>query len=416
MRFVKSLTKLTFAVLLAMAALMASLLLFLQPHIRAQTVDDISVTKQLGRSDPTVFVGEYLTFTIDIVNNSSFNVTRLPLSDDYNADVLGFVDAVPPPDSIDESTGSLDWNNLIDTFGELAPGESVQVVVGFIAEHPETAIVNYADVHDALGTGGELDGGDSDDEIDESVGGSSPVRKELAPEVQPQEGLPLTFTISITNDGYTTMTVAPLVDRYNPAWITFSYAAPPPDAVDAANGVLTWTDVTSWTGDIPPHGVISVTTVFTALETVTQTTNQAEVAHARDWYSNDLGIGSDLVPIEIVAPTPVRLLYFRAAQVAARHIQLTWATGVEIDNVGFNLYRAPTPDYAQAEKIAFVPSRAQGGGATYTYDDDILPPTEATWWYWLADVDTSGEEHTPVRAGVTLTFLAQKLYLPLVLR
>jgi hypothetical protein len=225
----------------------------------------------------------------------------------------------------------------------------------------------------------------------------------------------LTFTVFITNDGYTTMTVAPLVDRYDPAWITFSYAVPPPDSVDVASGVLTWTDLTAWTGDIPPYGVISVTAVFTALETVTHTVNQAEVMHARDWYSNDLTGGSDLVPIEIVEPTPVELLYFRATEVAASHVLVTWATDVEIDNIGFNLYRASTPRYAQAEKIAFIPARAYEGGAIYTYDD-IVDPTEITWWYWLVDVDTTGREWVPVRASVTLTLTAHRFYLPLLLR
>jgi hypothetical protein len=412
MRFVKFLTKLAFALLLAMAILFISRFWFLGPLTRAQGIDDISVNKKLGRSDPTVFVGEYLTFTIDIVNNSPFTVTTLPLTDDYNASVLGFADAVPPPNDIDASVGQLDWSDLTETFGDLAPGQSVRVVVGFIAEHPEPAIVNHAEVHDAEGTGGDLGGGDSEDRSGESIGGSSPVDKQLAPGLQPQRGLPLTFTVFITNDGYTTMTVAPLVDRYEPAWITFSYAVPPPDGIDVTRGVLTWTDVTSWTGDIPPHGVISVTTVFTALKTVTNTINQVEVVHAQDWYSNDLAGGSDLVPIKIVEPTPVELLYFHATEVAVSHVRLAWATGVEIDNVGFNLYRAPTSVYAQAERIAFVPAR---GGGTYTYDDDV-DPAETTWWYWLVDVDTAGVEHVPVRTSVTLTLTEHRLYLPLLLR
>jgi cell division septation protein DedD len=72
--------------------------------------------------------------------------------------------------------------------------------------------------------------------------------------------------------------------------------------------VLTWTDVTSWTGDIPPHQAVSVTTVFTALlagENIT--TNQAEVSGASDWYGNDMEGGADEVPITIIdrpADTP----------------------------------------------------------------------------------------------------------------
>jgi len=121
----------------------------------------------------------------------------------------------------------------------------------------------------------------------------------------PQVGQPLTFTVVITNDGFTTMTVVPLVDTYNPAWLAFSAAVPPPDLVDAANGVLTWTDLTVWTGDVPPHASISVTTIFTALAATEDSMNRAEVVGASDWYGNDMGGGADEVPITIIGPTPM---------------------------------------------------------------------------------------------------------------
>lgn len=141
------------------------------------------------------------------------------------------------------------------------------------------------------------------------MGGSSPVNKELLAGVNPQVGLPLTFTIVISNDGFTTMTVAPLVDTYNPAWMAFSYAVPPPDLVDQASGTLTWLDLTTQLGDVPAHGSLSVMTVFTALMAVDNATNSAQVGSAIDWYGNDMAGGADNVPITIIGapstPTPV---------------------------------------------------------------------------------------------------------------
>jgi hypothetical protein len=271
---------------------------------RAQNGDDIFVDKELGRVDPVVHVGEYLTFTILIRNDTAFTVTTLPLADTYNAAVLGYADAVPPPDIVDESAGQLDWADLTGFFGDLPPGREVLVVVGFIAEHPQTTVVNAADVHDAVGTGGALSGTTSIDDGTESIGGSSPVDKELLAGLPPRVGQPLTFTVIITNDGFTTMTVAPLIDTYNPAWLAFSYAVPPPDQIDASGGVLTWTDLTVWTGDVPAHASISVTTVFTALAATGDAMNHAEVVGASDWYGNDMGGGADDVPITIIGPTP----------------------------------------------------------------------------------------------------------------
>lgn len=100
------------------------------------------------------------------------------------------------------------------------------------------------------------------------------------------------------------MTVAPLVDTYNPTCLAFNAAVPPPDLVDSARGVLTWTDLTVWTGDVPPHASISVTTVFTALAATEDSMNRAEVVGASDWYGNEMGGGADEVPITIIGPTP----------------------------------------------------------------------------------------------------------------
>jgi hypothetical protein len=299
------------ALALAVVALVALSLVLSAQSAHAQG-GEILVDKRLGRSDPLVHVGEYLTFTIRIVNNSGFTVTSLPLSDTYNNAVLAFVDAVPGYTTLDEGAGRIDWNDLTGVFGPLGPGQQITVVVGFIAEHPAPAVVNRAEVHDALYASGALSGTVSTVTDTESVGGSSPVDKRLVPGGTAQTGLRLTFNVVITNDGYTTMTVVPLVDRYDPALLAFNYAVPPPDQIDSLGGVLTWTDLTNWAGDVPPFGIISVTTVFTALTAINNTpANRASVEGASDWYGNDLAGGSDEVPITIIegptatpAPTP----------------------------------------------------------------------------------------------------------------
>lgn len=278
--------------------------------VLAQT-QNIYVDKQLGRDDPTVHVGEYLTFTIYIENRSAFTVTTLPLSDTFNTGVLAFVDAVPAPDSVNGSTGRLDWTDLTTYFGDLGPGESVLVVTGFIAEHPAPAVVNAAEVHDAVNNIGELEGGGDTSDDGESIGGSSPVDKSLLNGVVPEVGLPLTFTIRITNSGFITMTTVPLLEDYDPAYLRFEFAIPQPDAVDEVMGELVWSDLTTWLGDVPPHEAVQVLVVFTALAPIDVTTNSAGVSGATDWYGNELAAGADQVPITIVeegqataTPTP----------------------------------------------------------------------------------------------------------------
>lgn len=271
---------------------------------RAQS-GGIFVDKRLGRPSPVVYVGEYITFTIHIRNDTTFTVTTLPLRDNYDNTVLRYVDAHPVgPDVVDEAGAQLDWLDLTTHFGDLPQGGEIWLTVGFIAEHPKTAIVNAARVHDAELEGGGIGGGDSTVTDTVAVGGSAPVEKSVLAGLNPQVGQAITFTIAITNQGYVTLTRAPLVDDYNPEWLEFFYADPPPDAVFTATGILSWTDVTSWTGPIAPFQVVTITTVFTALASGDALAlNRAEVVGAGDWYGNDLDGGADEVPITIL-PAP----------------------------------------------------------------------------------------------------------------
>ena len=112
-------------------------------------------------------------------------------------------------------------------------------------------------------------------------------------------------------------------------------------------------------------------------------------------------------------PTAVELLYFQAGQPSGRQVNLEWTTALEVDNFGFNLYRANANDLGHASLIHFEPATTQGSGsgATYVYTDTA--PYAGTWWYWLADVDTHGHEtlHPPI--NTTVQFI-NRVYLPFV--
>lgn len=113
-------------------------------------------------------------------------------------------------------------------------------------------------------------------------------------------------------------------------------------------------------------------------------------------------------------PTAVTLLYFRVDSVNGRAVKLVWETAAEIDNFGFNLYRAPVANLDQAVKIHFEPAGASGLGNQYTHTDTV--PHYGVWWYWLADVDTSGQEtyHPPVQVDlVAQAVLQHQIFIPL---
>jgi hypothetical protein len=99
----------------------------------------------------------------------------------------------------------------------------------------------------------------------------------------------------------------------------------------------------------------------------------------------------------------VGLLYFRAA-VGPDYITLEWATGQELDNLGFNLYRGLTNDFDDAQRLnpSLIPGSGDADGDIYEWpDNNVQIGTQYT--YWLEDIDNDGIStiHDPVTAAAT---------------
>jgi hypothetical protein len=117
-------------------------------------------------------------------------------------------------------------------------------------------------------------------------------------------------------------------------------------------------------------------------------------------------------------PTAVSLIGFYA-QPQEIDILLTWETDNELDNVGFNLYRAQAPD-GQRTRLneQMIPSQAPGStsGAIYTFLDSAVEPG-VTYYYWLEAISLSNfpSQFGPVDARLTpSTIPTFQFFLPLV--
>lgn len=100
-------------------------------------------------------------------------------------------------------------------------------------------------------------------------------------------------------------------------------------------------------------------------------------------------------------PTVITLVSFNAKADNSGRVALTWETVAEVDNAGFNLYRARVKD-GRYKKINTAPIPAQGdatSGATYRYVDK---PRNGTYYYKLEDVDYYGVStmHDPEKVRV----------------
>jgi hypothetical protein len=100
-------------------------------------------------------------------------------------------------------------------------------------------------------------------------------------------------------------------------------------------------------------------------------------------------------------PTAICLASF-TAEASAGSVALTWETAAEIDNAGFNLYRAAAPDgpYTRVNGALIAAQGSPVSGASYSFVDKGLAP--GTYTYKLEDVDLGGVTtlHGPVSAPV----------------
>jgi hypothetical protein len=258
---------------------------------QAQGTLRLEIDKTLQGSN-VVQVGQYLTFTIRITNTGTISIAQLPLFDNYEAQYLRLESTAPPPTA--SSPGSITWTNLPTAThaGPLPPGQSINVVTVFrVIAASDGVTVNAARTGTLLGVGGQSGAGGGDQDGGETVGGNVIVQKGLAPGVAPVSGQPLTFTITIVNDGGADIVRLPLEDTYSTEYLQFWRASPRPSSVDPAAGVLLWDDLLPVMGltRLAPGQIISVTTVFTALKSVDGVViNRAGAVAVRDEFGNQV--------------------------------------------------------------------------------------------------------------------------------
>jgi hypothetical protein len=87
-----------------------------------------------------------------------------------------------------------------------------------------------------------------------------------------------------------------------------------------------------------------------------------------------------------------------SARIENDHVVLSWRTGAEIDNAGFNLYRSSSADglYTKINDL-LIAGQGTGSGAGYSYVDE-KPGGER--YYKLEDIDYFGVStfHGPIEA------------------
>ncbi len=189
----------------------------------------------------------------------------------------------------------------------LLPGESL--TIDFAARVSDTAALGTK-VNSAVSEG--VDGGGSPlspvtdiAELLVTLPGSS-VTKLLASGQDPyvQVGEQVTFDFVIRNSGDTTITLLPMTEVFDPAYVAYvnGSATVAPDT--QGSGILEWNDLTTALGDFAPGRVATVTATFEAIAhpATSSTEDTVSVTGAIDLFGDSVPFTGDTARFGITAP------------------------------------------------------------------------------------------------------------------
>ncbi|MDO9175101.1 MAG: hypothetical protein Q7V62_09865, partial [Actinomycetota bacterium] len=202
-------------------------------------------------------VGQRVGFRLTVTNTGDTTLTAVPLTDTYNATDLQYFSASQAPSSA--GGGTVQWNS----FGTIGPGASRSVTVTFtvLAQPASQVETDYASVTGVTDEFGHVVAATQDTATVTITRPAVSVAKTLhaGQDTTVQAGGTVTYDMTVTNTGDTTLTAVPLTDTYVTADLGFSSASVAPNSV--AGGVATWSNL----GPLAPGASASVIATFTAL-------------------------------------------------------------------------------------------------------------------------------------------------------
>jgi len=249
------------------------------------TAPAVTVSKTLhAGQDTAVQAGEPVVFDVTVTNTGDTTLTTVPLTDTYDDARLGFISADVSPDAT--GTGTLDWNNV----GPLDPGASTTLVLTFsaISNPPGQVTTNTAEVNGAVDQYGDNAADASDTESVKITAPSLILSKDLETGQDPyiQSGQTVTFDLSVTNTGDTTLTTVPLADTWDAANLVYSSSDTPVTSQVGNNATWLLSDVGPAqtvvvkltllaAGAFTPHSLVDTATVVGALDENNDPANDA---------------------------------------------------------------------------------------------------------------------------------------------
>jgi len=201
-------------------------------------------------------------------------------------------------------------------------------------------------------------------------------------------GDPVSFTIRITNTGWTTIALLPLQEVYDTTYLAYGHSgkhADPFSDDDADDGVIEWSDLTvSFGRDLQPGESFTVVVSFTAQTDTTElpdgeTKSKAAVAGARADPDGSGPLGDlEVLPqqgasggVRVSTPTGLVLTSLQG-EAQPDGVTIRWETASEVGVLGFNVLRGEAGGEmgVMNEGVIFAQYAGADRGAAYAYRDE----------------------------------------------
>jgi uncharacterized repeat protein (TIGR01451 family) len=212
------------------------------------------------------------------------------------------------------------------------------------------------------------------------------------------EGTPLTYTLTVTNNGPASATTVTVQDTL-PTSLTYLSSTTTVGTCSEAGGT-----VACQLGTMADAAVATIT-ILTIPEQAGVVSNTATVT--ADQTDPNAANNSSTWSETVVAPTQITLQSFSAYSVTDRNgasrVILTWKTGGEAHNLGFNVYREQNgrqvrinPSLVAGSALLMKGALPKHAGRSYAWIDSS--PGVAGASYLLEDIDVNGTRtmHGPI--------------------
>lgn len=217
------------------------------------------------------------------------------------------------------------------------------------------------------------------------------------------EGTPLLYSLAITNNGPATATDVTITDTL-PSTVTYLSSTATQGSCSEAGGT-----VTCLLGTMLDAGTatVSILTIPGQAGVISNTANVTA-----DQTDSNLTNNTSTVSVTVLQPTKITLLSFSAHYATdkngSRRAVLTWKTGGEAHNLGFNIYRdlngtkvRMNPSVIAGSALLMKGALPKHSGKSYAWMDPSAPVSGAS--YWLEDIDINGTRtmHGPVLVSIS---------------